>query len=48
MGKRRKAPLGERSLLCFVQGLQGCKVVVECRDDVAIRGTLNECDVGMK
>ena len=43
-GKREKRPFRERTLLCFVQALQGMRVVVEMRDDIAIRGTLADVD----
>ena len=44
MGKKRQVPIRERSLVCFLQALVGTLVEVECRDDVAMRGTLEECD----
>ena len=42
-------PIGERSLLCYVQSLvrKVPVVVVECRDDVVVRGCLIECDESM-
>lgn len=42
-----KPPRNERSLVCFVQALVGTTVVIECRDDVAIRGRLEHCDDDM-
>lgn len=31
-------------MLCFVQALQGMKVVIEMRNDVAVKGTLSDVD----
>lgn len=42
--RKRRVPFAERTLLCFVQALVGTKVVVELRDDVAIRGVLADVD----
>ena len=42
-----KTPRNEKSLVCFIQALVGTTVVVECRDDVAIRGNLEHCDDDM-
>ena len=42
-----KPPRNERSLVCFIQALVGTTVVIECRDDVALRGHLEQCDEGM-
>ncbi len=55
MPKKKKTPsipipIGERSLLCYVQSLVVNRVpvvVVECRDDVVVRGRLVECDESM-
>jgi small nuclear ribonucleoprotein (snRNP)-like protein len=44
MGRGQQAPFRERSLLCFVQALQGMKVVIEMRNDVAVKGTLADVD----
>ena len=43
MGKKQ-GPFRERSLLCFVHALRGMKVVIEMRNDVAVKGTLAEVD----
>ena len=47
--KKTIIPIGERSLLCYVQSLVNRVpvVVVECRDDVVVRGRLVECDESM-
>jgi len=37
----------EKSLVCFIQALVGTTVVIECRDDIAIRGQLEFCDDDM-
>lgn len=42
--RKVRVPYAEKSLLCFVKALQGMKVVIELRDDVAMRGTLLEVD----
>lgn len=42
--RKQRVPFAERTLLCFVQALVGTKVVVELRDDVAIRGVLADVD----
>lgn len=34
----------ERSLACFLQALQGMKLVVELRQDTLVRGTLESAD----
>ena len=41
---KHKVPRNEKSLVCFIQELVGTTVVIECRDDVAIRGQLEHCD----
>ena len=41
---KHKVPRNEKSLVCFIQALVGTTVVIECRDDVAIRGQLEHCD----
>ena len=41
MGRRRG---GRRSLACFIQALEGTKVVVELRCDTIVRGTLLGAD----
>jgi len=33
--------------VCFVQALVGTVIVIECRDDVAVRGRLEHCDDDM-
>ena len=40
-------PRNEKSLVCFIQALVGTTVVIECRDDVAVRGQLEFCDDDM-
>lgn len=44
----RRPPRSETTLACFIQALQGRRVVVELRNDVIIRGCLEEADDFMK
>uniref|UniRef100_A0A388K9E8 LSM domain-containing protein n=1 Tax=Chara braunii TaxID=69332 RepID=A0A388K9E8_CHABU len=43
-----RPPRSERTLVCVIQSLVGMEVVVELRNDLTIRGNLDECDDYMK
>ncbi len=38
----------ERTLLCFLQGLQGTSVDVKLKNQTSIQGTLDSVDAAMK
>lgn len=43
----RKVKQTERTLVCFIQALQGMRLVVELRQDTVLRGTLESADEEM-
>jgi small nuclear ribonucleoprotein (snRNP)-like protein len=45
---KKKVRASERSLICVIQALVGMKVLVELKNDVTVKGVLDECDLGMK
>lgn len=47
MGKRGQRP-AERTLVCVIQALMGLELLVELRNDLSIRGILDDCDNAMK
>ena len=47
MGKRGQRP-SERTLVCVVQALVGLELLVELRNDLSIRGVLDDCDNALK
>lgn len=47
MGKRGQRA-SERTLVCAIQALVGLQLLVELRNDLSIRGVLDDCDNAMK
>lgn len=47
MGKRGQRA-SERTLVCVIQALVGLELLVELRNDLSIRGVLDDCDNAMK
>jgi small nuclear ribonucleoprotein (snRNP)-like protein len=47
MGKRGERQ-SERTLVCVIQALMGLELLVELRNDLSIRGFLDDCDNAMK
>jgi small nuclear ribonucleoprotein (snRNP)-like protein len=46
MGKRGERQ-SERTLVCVIQALMGLELLVELRNDLSIRGFLDDCDNAM-
>ncbi|XP_024388930.1 uncharacterized protein [Physcomitrium patens] len=46
MGKRGQRAF-ERTLVCVIQALMGLELLVELRNDLSIRGILDDCDNAM-
>ena len=45
---RERTPRAARSLLMFVQGLEGLTLIVELRNDTIVRGRVEAVDDAMK